>query len=148
MTTILLIRHADNDFVGKRLAGRLPKIHLNEHGQEQARNLAEHLAHLPILRIFCSPLERTYETAMPLSKALNIPIIRNLEFNEIDYGDWQGEVIDNLTELPEWKELMNNAIGFTFPGGESLINAQKRSVTELLKIKETSSEESIEAVII
>ncbi len=36
MTTILLIRHGENNMVGKRLAGRLPDVHLNEKGKQQA----------------------------------------------------------------------------------------------------------------
>ena len=38
MPTILLIRHAENEYVAKgRLAGRLPGVHLNENGKKQAR---------------------------------------------------------------------------------------------------------------
>ncbi len=40
MTTILLIRHGENNMVGKRLAGRLPDVHLNERGKKQAQQVA------------------------------------------------------------------------------------------------------------
>ncbi len=36
MTIILLIRHGETDWVGKRLQGRLPGIHLNDNGCKQA----------------------------------------------------------------------------------------------------------------
>ena len=147
MTTILMIRHADNDLIGKRLAGRLPNIHLNQHGQEQAKSLAQYLSHLPISQIYCSPLERTYETGLPLSKALSIPVIKNDAFIEIDYGDWQGKIIKDLYKLPEWKELMSNAEGFKFPRGESLIDAQKRSITEVLNITKDRPKEDMIACI-
>jgi broad specificity phosphatase PhoE len=38
MTTLLLIRHAVNDYVKTgKLAGRTPGVHLNEEGQAQAQ---------------------------------------------------------------------------------------------------------------
>ncbi len=41
MPIVLLIRHAENDYVKKgRLAGRLPGVHLNEKGRTQAQALA------------------------------------------------------------------------------------------------------------
>jgi broad specificity phosphatase PhoE len=37
MPLVLLIRHGENEFVKKgRLAGRMPGVHLNEKGQQQA----------------------------------------------------------------------------------------------------------------
>ncbi len=43
-TRVLFIRHAVNDWVGKRLAGWTPGVHLNERGQQQAAALGERLA--------------------------------------------------------------------------------------------------------
>ena len=64
MTTILLIRHAVNDYVKEgKLAGWLPGIHLNDEGKAQAEALGKRLADVPIKRIYSSPLERTMETA-------------------------------------------------------------------------------------
>ena len=42
MPTFLLIRHAENEYVAKgRLAGRLPGVHLNENGKQQADSVAK-----------------------------------------------------------------------------------------------------------
>ena len=50
MTTILLIRHGQNEYVKTgRLAGRLPEIHLNEVGRIQAQMLAEIQEHKAIV---------------------------------------------------------------------------------------------------
>ena len=48
MTCLLLIRHAENDMMHTRLAGRLPGVHLNDQGRRQAADLAELLQGLPI----------------------------------------------------------------------------------------------------
>ena len=58
MSIILFIRHGTNDFVGKRLAGRLPDVHLNEHGRQQAQVVAQALCRLPFKAIYSSPLDR------------------------------------------------------------------------------------------
>jgi probable phosphoglycerate mutase len=48
---LMLVRHARNDWVGDRLAGWTPGVHLNEEGREQAEALATRLAHLPITAV-------------------------------------------------------------------------------------------------
>ncbi len=58
MTTFYLIRHATNDQVGWKLAGRAAGLHLNDEGRRQARRLAERLEREPIARVYTSPLER------------------------------------------------------------------------------------------
>jgi len=118
MTILLLIRHGENDLVGKQLAGRLPDIHLNTNGQDQALNIAKHLKDTSICEIHSSPLERALETAMPLSGVINIPIIKNENLIEIDYGEWQGKKLQELYKLQKWNNLINNAKSFSFPGGE------------------------------
>jgi len=74
MTLLLLIRHADNDERKIRLVGRMPGVHLNQQGREQAEQLARLLAKMPIQAVFSSPLERAMETAQPLAEALNLPV--------------------------------------------------------------------------
>ncbi len=134
MAVIMMVRHGDNDYLGKRLAGRLPDVHLNTHGQKQAKSLAKYLSQFPINAIYSSPLERARETAHPLSDVLNIPITINQNLTEIDYGTWQGQKLEDLQELPEWQSLMNNVSGFKFPQGESLNDARDRSVGEIKQI--------------
>ena len=64
MPIFLLIRHGETDYNKKmRIAGRLPGVHLNKKGRQQAQVLADRLASLPIKAIYASPLERTMETA-------------------------------------------------------------------------------------
>ena len=45
MPICLLIRHGENEFVRQgRLAGRLPGVHLNQHGRDQSQSVADLLA--------------------------------------------------------------------------------------------------------
>jgi probable phosphoglycerate mutase len=136
MAIILLIRHGENDWVGKRLAGRMPNVHLNKKGQDQASQLAEILKTLPFKAIYSSPLERAIETAQPLAqlKEMEISICANL--SEINFGDWQGKTIKQLRRLKLWKTVQNNPSQMQFPNGESFVNAQIRLVECITQISE------------
>ena len=90
MTIIYLIRHAENDYLGKRLAGWLPGVHLNERGAAQAEALAERLSGIRFLAIYASPLERTMETAIPIAQRLGLQVIPRPALGEVHYGRWQG----------------------------------------------------------
>jgi bisphosphoglycerate-dependent phosphoglycerate mutase len=57
MPIVLLIRHAENEYLKKgRLAGRLPGIHLNDQGRQQAEALVETLQDAPLQALYSSPL--------------------------------------------------------------------------------------------
>ncbi|MDX1437144.1 MAG: histidine phosphatase family protein, partial [Anaerolineales bacterium] len=91
MTTILLIRHAENDYVRTgRLAGRLPEVHLNERGRGQAEALAQQLRKVKISAVYSSPLERAMETAGPVARQAGQKVSRRPFLTEIDYGTWEG----------------------------------------------------------
>ena len=137
MAFIFLIRHGENDWVGKMLAGRLPDVHLNQKGQEQASQLADTLKSLPFNAIYSSPLERAMETALPLAdiKQIEINVCNNL--SEVNFGDWQGKTIKQLRKLKLWKTVQNSPSQMRFPGGESFIDAQNRLVGCINQISES-----------
>ncbi len=68
-TVVHLVRHGKTPSTGKVLPGRAPGLHLSEEGHAQARAAAERLAALPVapVAVYASPLERTKETAAPIS---------------------------------------------------------------------------------
>ena len=129
MPIVLLIRHGENDYVKEgRLAGRLPGIHLNNSGLQQASKLARELADFPIEAIFSSPLDRTIETVRPLSDALHLKIKEQDELCEVDYGSWQGKTLKSLRRRKLWKIVQHSPSMMRFPDGESFTEAQTRIV--------------------
>jgi len=134
MTTLLLIRHGQNDFVGRRLAGRLPGVHLNEHGRQQAQTIALALCKAPIKAIYTSPLERAVETAEPLSQALNLPIQIRPGLIELDFGKWTGKTGKQLARTKLWKVVQETPSKMVFPAGESFVQAQQRIAADLESI--------------
>lgn len=132
MAVVLLIRHGENDYVKKgRLAGRLPNVHLNKNGKQQAEALAERLKTAPIKAIYSSPLERTLETAAPLAEALGIEIQERGGLIEMDFGEWQDQRLKGLSRSKAWKIVQNAPSRMRFPGGESFVDAQHRICGEL-----------------
>lgn len=132
MPTLLLIRHGENDYVKKnKMAGRLPGVHLNQKGLEQAQALAEKYAAAPLKAVYSSPLERALETARPLAQALNLEVIPRPGLIETDIGDWQGQSLKKLSRLKVWQLVQRAPSRFRFPGGESFAESQYRICQEL-----------------
>lgn len=134
MTAVLLIRHGDNDQVGKRLAGRTPGIHLNDKGRRQAQELVGSLAQIPIEAIYSSPMERAVETAAPLAAARGLQVQTRPGIIEVDYGRWQGKSFKQLKRYNLWKTVLSAPAEVRFPDGETLAEVQARACAEVAAI--------------
>ena len=145
MANLLLIRHAENDYLGKRLAGHLPGVHLNPAGIQHARQLAEALQNLPVKAIYSSPLERTQETAQPLADLLHLPVTPCDGLAEIHFGAWQGKTLKQMARMKLWKTVQEAPSQMVFPGGESFPQAQERIVAALAAISAGHAEEDLVA---
>ena len=130
MTTILLIRHAVNDFVKTgKLAGWTEGVHLNEEGKAQADALGKRLADAPLNHIYASPIERTVETAAAIVR--HHPQLRvesNGDIGEVRYGDWEGKKISDLARRKMWSVVQEYPSRAYFPKGETMRGVQVRIV--------------------
>ena len=132
MPLLLLIRHGENDYTkSHKLAGRLPRVHLNEHGKKQAEALAESLKGVPIKSIYSSPLERAMETASPIANALNLTIQKEKGLLETNVGDWQGRSLKRLYRVKHWKVVQRAPSRAQFPNGETFYECQSRIVSTI-----------------
>ncbi len=132
MTIIYLIRHAENEYIGKgKLAGWLPDIHLNERGQAQADALAQALAHVRLKAVYTSPLERATQTAAPIAHTQGLKATQRPGLGEIKYGSWQGKSLKALRRRKLWPIIQRIPSLAAFPQGESFPQAQARIVAEL-----------------
>jgi probable phosphomutase (TIGR03848 family) len=133
MTTVLLIRHAVNEWVSSgKLAGWAPGVHLNDAGQAQARAVGERLAGKPLKGLYSSPLERTMETAAAIvthHPQLKVQVVDGV--GEVDFGRWQGRQISDLTQRKMWHLVQYTPSRACFPGGETVRAAQMRAVDAL-----------------
>jgi len=136
MTTILLIRHAVNDFVKTgKLAGWTPEVHLNDEGKAQAEALGKRLASAPINHIYASPLERTMETAQAIAvHHPHLQIEQNTGIGEVQYGDWEGAKIASLRNRKMWSVVQEYPSRASFPNGETMRGVQTRAVNEIERL--------------
>lgn len=132
MPTVILVRHGDNEYVRQgRLAGRLPGVHLNHGGQQQAQRLVKYLEMCKLAGVYSSPLERAMETAMPIAIAHSLQVVPNPGLIEMDYGDWQGKPLKQLQRRKLWHTIQNTPSLAVFPKGESFYQAQSRIANEI-----------------
>jgi probable phosphomutase (TIGR03848 family) len=145
-TLALLIRHGSTPSTGQILPGRAAGLHLADRGRDQARQVAARLsawangprrangAKPRIAAVYCSPLERTRETARPIGSALGLSVRTVRGLLECDFGEWTGAELKSLAKLPEWATVQRYPSGFRFPGGESFLAMQTRMVSTLAEL--------------
>jgi probable phosphoglycerate mutase len=132
MTTVLLIRHASNDYLkDKRMAGRKAGVHLNEQGQREARALAQRLAAVPLHAIYASPIERAQETAQIIAEPHQLVVQTHPGLIEVDVGDWTDQTIPDLEKTEAWQQMLARPFDFRFPNGESNADVHARIVTTI-----------------
>jgi probable phosphomutase (TIGR03848 family) len=146
IVNLLLIRHGQNDWVGDRLAGWTPGVHLNDKGKAEAARLAELLAEVPLATIYSSPLERTIETAQPIADAHGLSVQVREGLGEAQYGKWTGKSLKKLRKHKLWPVVQVYPSGARFPGGESMREIQARIVAELDTIRDTHLGQTVAAV--
>ncbi len=145
MPTLLLIRHGETDFLGRKLSGRTPGVHLNEKGRAQADAVAQALGKAPLKAIYSSPMERAFETAQPLAAALSLEVQLRSGLIEMDFGRFQGRTFKQLQRVKLWKEVLNNPAGVRLPDGETFSEAQERIISDLEAIAGMHADEDIVA---
>jgi probable phosphoglycerate mutase len=138
---LLLIRHAQNDFVRTgKLAGRTEGVHLDDEGNRQADALGNRLADKKLAAIYSSPLERATETAQAIAhhhSGMNVQIEAGVL--EVDFGTWAGKHLRQLARTRLWRIVQGFPSGARFPEGESFFEVQARVISTLDRIAEMHS---------
>jgi len=96
--------------------------------------------------VYASPLERTRETAGAIAKALGLKVKLDKGLLEADIGDWTGQELKVVRRTPEWKIVHSYPSGFRFPGGESFVEMQTRTVSALERLRLAHPGQTIVAV--
>jgi probable phosphomutase (TIGR03848 family) len=148
MPLLLLIRHGENEFVKTgKMAGRMPGVHLNERGRQQAEELAAALSDVQLKAVYASSLERAVETAEPIAAGHKLEIKLCPDLMDTNIGKWQGRTLKQLRRLKKWKIVQQAPSRFTFPEGESFLQNQLRIVSTLDEIAASHKPKDIVAVV-
>jgi len=147
LTRILLIRHANNDYIAtRRLAGRTMGIHLNDQGRAEAWAVADRLASIPLVAVYSSPLERALETASPIAERHGLPVCPLAGLVETDCGEWTGAFLEELSQTELWRRIQSAPSCVRHPGGESMAEVQARMVASVDRVRAIHSGQRIALV--
>jgi broad specificity phosphatase PhoE len=135
VTTFVLVRHAAHAWLGRGFAGRMAGVGLNEEGRQQAEQLVERLAHLPLAAIYCSPQQRTQETAQPLAARRSLAIGIDAAFDEVDLGDWTGRSFEEVRGQAAWQHWLAHRGSAQPPGGEPFAAVAQRAMAGLRRLE-------------
>ena len=146
MARLLLVRHAPTHETGTRLTGRAPGVSLSPRGRAEAETAAKTLLSTPLSAIYTSPIDRCRETTEII--ASDRQLTPNIEkgVTEIDFGSWTGRTLKSLQRNSRWNTVRNVPSRFTFPDGESFVDAQSRGVTAIERIAATAKRSTVVVV--
>jgi len=128
--TVILLRHGRSTAnTAGILAGRSEGVELDDKGRDQAAQLVDRFAGLPIKAVVRSPLLRCRGTIEPLATALELEPVVDERLAEVDYGSWTGRKMSELTDEALWRVVQAQPSAAVFPDGEGLAQVQARAVT-------------------
>jgi ribonuclease H / adenosylcobalamin/alpha-ribazole phosphatase len=153
VTTLVLVRHgATVHTAAKRFSGGLASSNpgLSDEGRAQVREVADWLAPLgaAIEAVVASPVRRTVESAQILAARLDLPLVEEPGFAEMEFGTWDGltfaEVHDRQPEaLAAWLNALDVAPA---GGGETFLEVEARVVAGLGRVLERYSGKTVAVV--
>lgn len=136
ITKLFLIRHGQSAGNAEGRFGGHGPTPLSELGRYQAEVTAEALAKEGVTAIFSSDLLRAVQTAEPLSKLLDIPILKTKAFRERNVGVLEGLTFDEskAKHPKDYYALVNRNVHHVITEGESYRHLLRRATTELWDI--------------
>jgi len=127
---LILVRHGETYWnKEKRVQGGSSDVELSRIGIKQANKLALFLKNKNIAAIISSPLKRAAVTAEAIASQHHLTVGVANELKEIEVGELEGLSLSTLNTtfsqfLTQWWEGGGSQ---RLPGGESLVELQKRS---------------------
>lgn len=108
MLDLYVTRHGQTVWnIERRFQGRKDSP-LTELGRIQAALLHERIKNLELDVIYTSPSKRTIETTRLIKGNLDIPVHEAEELYEMDFGEWEGQSIDEV--LKEHSQLYEHLV--------------------------------------
>ena len=130
MGRVILVRHGESEANRDRTSLGRADSPLTAKGHAQVRALAQALAAESIRRILSSPLSRAADAAAAIAAQHGLEVERHEALLEMDVGEMEGLPWDVVQErhrdfLARWSS--DDSAGLPMPGGESLIDVQRRA---------------------
>ena len=131
-TRFHFIRHGQTQWNKQGIYQGWTDIPLSEEGKKQARCLRKRFENekLKLDAVYSSPLQRAMQTAEAMAKAKGLTVIADDHFKEINFGEWEGHTVAQLSEKhgKAYTDFFENPFIHPFPGEGSFDAVIKRSV--------------------
>jgi len=135
-TRLYLVRHGATPLTAEDRFSGAENVYLSEEGRAQVKQLALRLGDDNIDAVYCSPLDRTLETATVLAKPHELTPIPKDGLREISHGHWEGlsrrEVEENFPD--EYAAWESDPFTFAPVRGESGISVLARALPVIREI--------------
>lgn len=136
---IVLLRHGETNW---NLQGRCQgatDLELNETGIQQAREIATYLSKERIDVVYSSNLKRAVQTANAIGQSHDLEVIPDSDFRELNHGILEGMTFPEIrASYPDFiKRWRNEPAELLIPGGERLIDVERRSWRGLERVMQS-----------
>lgn len=144
-----IFRHGQSTWnVLGRTQGHSNDSVLSDKGILQANELGQKLKDRGIEAIFCSPLNRAKQTASIVNEYLNVPIIIEEAFIEVNVGviegmKWQDIANEYGEQYKKWKSEKLEFLDFSMPKGESKRQVRERVLGKIVSIADEKKYETV-----
>jgi broad specificity phosphatase PhoE len=146
---VVLVRHGATDWnLEGRCQGSSDRA-LSEAGERQAEEVAANLSQVKLGAIYSSGLIRARRTAQFISRRHGLPVRIENDVRELDHGALEGLTFDEIKEqFPDFiQRWRTEPAELQVPGGEKLIDVQRRAWEGLNRIVERHDESETVVVV-
>ncbi len=137
-TRLYLVRHGETSDASSgalRFNGHID-VDLSPRGIHQMEEIAKYLGNRPIANVYSSDLMRSTKGAGIISGMHRIKAASLPELREVSQGSWEGLTYEEVLErYPEEAERrFSDFINYRMPGGENLLDAERRVIPKLREL--------------
>jgi len=136
MTRLILMRHSSTVYRDGTTFAGITDFPLDKHGVEYAKEIAKTLRDEKITAVYSSMLSRAYDTAKPIAELFNLKIEQIKEFNELDFGIFEGLSLDQVKKRfhDVFEKRRQDKWEFVIPQGESYKQGAERAYPKLMEL--------------
>ncbi|MEA3337932.1 MAG: histidine phosphatase family protein [Chloroflexota bacterium] len=149
MLTLYLVRHGWTSWHNQRRICGWSDVSLDRRGKREAQRTGQwfndHLSGNPVV-LLSSPVRRALQTAQILAGQFeSVPTVLVDEgIAETRVPDWQGRLVDEIiANDPRWPDFYEGPATFRFPGGETGLEVQERSVAVVEGLRQSPGEQQV-----
>ena len=146
---IFLLRHGETRWNREGRCQGSSDIELNEAGHRQAGEVAAHLSGRRIDAVYSSDLRRARQTAEIVGEPHDVAVRIEPDLRELDHGEMEGLTFVEVRErfeglIEQWR---SQPVAVVLPGGERLIDVDRRVWSALNRIVESHDDEDTLVVV-